>query len=312
MLRALADFEFGVEFARVCPLNDDLSLPTPDYDPATTIGGVIGGAGPFDFSGYATPAAVPLTIKFDNGAEETVNVNLDEVADIEAVTVAELVAAITLAGPTDVTASLIVATGRLLFEYTGTDVVIFMQVYGALAIGAEIGQGYGIQYLLFDTLKSFVTTPRMKDSETIATTDARGRDTEIITDEYRKGFQAAMIDTAQDWYLLALIEGGYNDPDEGYEAPTSESKKAYFFIDLFTRDYNEGENLESALEGYFHYLFRKCKGIVGDLNHERGWADGNYTITGTSYLEKDGTLYGDYHKQRLTIEQYQALDVENT
>ncbi len=58
-----ARYSFGLDFFRAMRQNDDLTNPTPDR--------IVGGIGPFDFSGYATPAAVPLTIKFDNHAAVT-------------------------------------------------------------------------------------------------------------------------------------------------------------------------------------------------------------------------------------------------
>ncbi len=63
-----ARYSFGLEFARLMALNDDLTIPDPDR--------VVGGVGPFDFSAYLTPAAIPLTIKLDADAAVTVNVNL--------------------------------------------------------------------------------------------------------------------------------------------------------------------------------------------------------------------------------------------
>ena len=122
-VRINAHYVFGILWARLMALNDDLTLPAPDN--------IIGGVGPFDYSGEADPSAIEMTIKFDNGAEDTQDVDLSGVVDISAVTVAELWAAINAAGFTDITASAQAVTGRLKIIYSGTDTVTVMQVSGS-------------------------------------------------------------------------------------------------------------------------------------------------------------------------------------
>ena len=106
MLRDTARYGFGLVFARFMPLNDDLTIPIPTR--------ILGGAGPFDFSGVDNIAAVTLITKIDNGTAETVTVDLSGAADPTEVTVAELFAAINVAGPTDLTASEDGTTGRIM------------------------------------------------------------------------------------------------------------------------------------------------------------------------------------------------------
>ena len=302
-----ARYSFGLDFFRAMRQNDDLTNPTPDR--------IVGGIGPFDFSGYATPATVPLTVKFDNQAAVTVNVNLTAgVADISAVTVDELVARINAAGLIDVTVSKEVAplTNRIKFEYSGTDVVIHMQVYGACANLCLIGQGFGCQFIRSDTLKSFGDTPTVKAGETITTTDAQGDDTDVLTDDQRKGFTAKVVDTAEDWELLALFEGGTYDPvAKTYETPLSDTRKIYFFAEVYYGQYAQGSNKEADLIGYVRKLFRSCAGSTGEQNHQRGFADGNYSVKGTAYKDELLNRYSDAQRKELTVEDYLALDVYN-
>jgi hypothetical protein len=311
-LRDTARYAFGLVFTRFMALNDDLTIPTPDR--------IMGGVGPFDFSGHATPAAVPITVKLDNGAEDAQTVDLTAgVADISAVTVAELVARINLAGLTDITASEDLTTGRLLLVYSGTDDPLYMQVYGDCAILALIGQGRGCQFKTTDTLKSLSDTPTQKDSETISTIDANGLDTEILTDGYRKGFSANIVDTAEDFALRALIEGGvYTERDAGppvvpasYVAPTSESRKIYFYVEAFYKQYERGTQNEGNEIGYVRKFHRSCKGVVGDRTHERAFGDINYAIQGTSYKDESGNLLADTELTEMTVEEYEAYDVYN-
>jgi len=301
--RATARYGFGLVFARFMPLNDDLTIHVPDR--------IIGGAGPFDFSGVANIAAVTLITKIDNSAAETVTVNLSGAADPTAVTVAELFAAINVAAPTDFTASEDVTTGRIMMDCDATGVG-YVQIYDECAEIAMFGQGFGIKFVTSDTLRTLTDSPMMKDEETLETTDAKGLDTSVLSDGYRKGFEATFVDSAEDWELLALMEAGYYDEVNGvYEVPTSEDSKIYFYCELYYTRYTRGENKEGEIVSYVQKLFRSCKGQVGESVHERGFMDGNFTIKGTSYKDQDENLFGDTKKTELSIEEYQALDLYN-
>ena len=304
-IRATARYAFGLIFARFMPLNDDLTIPVPSR--------IVGGAGPFDFSGAAHINAVPIIVKIDNNDPVAINVDLSGVVDNTAVTAEELRDAINLvAGPADVVASVNLTTGRLHLAYDESDVIGYLQIYGEGAEISLIGQGLGCRFITSDTLRSIGETPVVKDEEIITTTDAKGLDTSVITDGYRKGFTAPVVDTAEDWSLLALMEGGHYDPDTGvYEVPTSEDSKIYFYVEAYYARYTRGDNKESELISYVQKLHRSCKGAIGDKSHERGFADGNYTITGTSYKDENEILYGDTKLTELTIEDYDALDVYN-
>ena len=295
-------YVFGIDFYRCMALNDDLTIPTPDR--------VIGGAGPFDFSGVAAIAAVPMSIKLDNEAVETLNLDLSGAADPAAVTVAELAAAIVAAGFTDVTATTEAVTGRLHIYYNGTEAYNYMQVYGEAALLCLIGQGYGCQFQRCDTQQTITETPVNKDEETITVTDSHGRDTEIISDGYRKGCTIAIQDTANDYSLKELVEGGDWDPVTLiYEKPTSESRKIYFFVEMFTINYREGTNKEADIDSYTMHVYRSCKGSVGEETHERNWMIVTYNVTCTPYEDELGVMHADKYERKLKIEQYQALDV---
>ncbi len=309
MIRATARYGFGLVFTRFMPLNDDLTIPIPAR--------ILGGAGPFDFSGVDNIAAVTLITKIDNTAAETVTVDLSGAVDPTAVTVAELFAAINVAGPTDLISSEDATTGRIMMDYDETDDVGYVQIYGECATISMFGQGFGERFVISDTLKTLKDTPVVKDEETIDTTDANGLDTSVITDGYRKGFTVVFVDSAEDWDLLALIEGGYFDDVaagdilESYDTPTSEDNKIYFFCELFYTQYTRGDNKEGEIENYVQKIFRSCKGAVGEASHEMGFLDGNFTLKGTSYKDQDNVLFGDTLRNKLSIEVYQALDVYN-
>ncbi len=104
-LGSKATYIFGLEFVWLMALNDDQTIPRPDR--------LIGGAGPFDFSGVADASAVELITKLDNGDEETVTLDLSGAEDSKKVTAAEIVGAINAKTPTSLTASIDSKESRL-------------------------------------------------------------------------------------------------------------------------------------------------------------------------------------------------------
>jgi len=197
-LKKNARYAFGLHYLRLRAVNDDLSIPTADN--------IVGGAGPFDYSGVDSIAAVPMTIKIDDAAAVDVDIDLAAAVDETAVTVDELVTALTAAftaGTIALTAEKDVTSGRLVIAHATATV---LQVYGEAAELAMIGQGFGVKLLVSDTMQSFSQSPVRKEGERITTTDAWGFDTEVITDGYYKGFTANLVDTAEDWEMLGLLE----------------------------------------------------------------------------------------------------------
>lgn len=307
-LRSAAKYEFGLPFARFMALNGDLTIPTPSR--------TIGGTGPFDFSGASVPTAVPLMIKNDADAVVSLTVDISAADDTSAVTVAELVTALTTAiGVEEYTASS--ANGkngsaRIQLVSSSDPLPDIMQVYGEFAELAEFGQGFGNQFVKFDTLQTFGLTPVMKDDETITITDSAGKDTEVITDGYRKGNTGTIVDTAKDPRMKVLMMGGsYNSTTGRSEAGTSESTRYYFYCEFFYPYYSEGTNQEGDIVGYKQKVIRIAKGGLGEDTHERGWSNGNYTITGTTYKDESGNLLGDEYEDELTVAEYNALDLLN-
>ena len=308
MLKDVARYGFGLKFARFMALNDDKTIPRVDR--------MVAGAGPFDFSGVEDISKVVATVKIDNGLEVDLSIDLAGASIQSAVTAAEYVDALNvalLAASLDLEATVASATGRVTLQTTLTsDLPSIVQFYGEGAKLAKFGQGFGLKFIKSDTLKSLGDTPTQKDQEEFTTTDANGLDTEILTDGYRKGFSASIVDAAEDFELLALIEGGSYDEETGiYEVPTSSSTKVYFYCEAFYAQYEQGTNKEADLVGYVGKLFRTCKGSPGDKTHERGFADGNYTITGTSYKDENGVVHGDTVITKYSIEEYEALDLWN-
>lgn len=305
-LRANAKYLAFPKFQRFLPLNDDKTVPT--------VLRILGGAGPFDFSGVVDAAATPITFKTDNGSEVTelldVATGYGSVSEA-AVTVDELVAAITAAAPTNITASKDSTTGRIKIALTTPGTAEYLQVYGEAALIAMIGQGYGIKFVKADTGQSFNVTPTMKEGEELAIQDGNGKETSIVADSYKKGDTMEFVDTSLDNSMKSLIEGGiYNATTKRYEDPHSETTKPYFMVESFYALYNRGENHEADFAGYIKEVFYKVSGQVGGANHDRNINPNTYSLTATNYIDELGVLHGSKYEDELTVTQYNALHLD--
>jgi hypothetical protein len=187
----------------------------------------------------------------------------------------------------------------------------YLQVYGSGALIAEIGQGYGVKFVKTNTGQSFNVTPTMKESEELAIQDSNGKETTIMTDSYKKGDSVEFVDTALDYELRALLEGGiYDATAETYEDPHSETVKPYFMVEAFYALYNRGENKEADLQGYVKEVFRSFVGQVGGATHDRNINPNNYTLNATNYIDETGVILGSKYDEKLTVPEYNALNVE--
>lgn len=302
-LKKNARYAFGLHYLRIRAINDDLSQPTADN--------IIGGAGPFDFSGVTSIAAVPMTVKIDNAAKVDLDIDLTAAVKASAVTVAELVTALTsafTAGTVALTASKVTETGRLKIAHATASV---LQVYGEAAQIAMIGQGFGVKLIVSDTMQSFSQSPVRKDGERITTTDAWGYDTEVITDGYYKGFTANLVDTAEDWEMLGLLEGTPIDADGNINSPVYSTRRPIVMVEAFYAKYRKGQNYEGALVGYRKITCDQCKGMGGEQTRERGWSNAPYTIEGKTWIDKNGVEQPAWNREELTVPDFNALDIEN-
>lgn len=272
-----AKYSFGLKGVRIRAKNDDLS--TPAYN------NVIGGAGPFDFSSVtATKTAVPIYFKVNSGAVVSETFDLTAAVSLSAVTVDELVTALTAASVTGWTFSKD-TTGRIKMvnATTGADV----QVYGTGARLMMIGQGKGVKWIKSDTFQSFKTTPTVKADETKTVTDANNLDTDIIIEGYTKGWTGTGVDTAEDWEMRELIESGTLSTDGlSYTKPITSTKKVVIEIETYNAVYTSGANLEDQLVKWKKETFLMAKGSVGEENKEGEFSTITYDFTGTNYKPK--------------------------
>lgn len=271
-------YPYGFLRGRARALNDDLT--TPAYN------NIVGGAGPFDFSSLtATKTAIPIFFKVNDLDVVSETFDLTAAAFLNAVTVDELVTALTAASITGWTFSKDSTTGRIKMVNSTTDA--YVQVYGIGARLMKIGQGWGIKAIKSDTFQSLSESPTMKEDTTQTVTDANNKDTEVIIPGYVKGWSGTLVDTSEDFELMELVEGGTLSTDgKTYNQPTSSSKKPMFEIETYGAYYSRGTNYEETIVAYRHSHYKMCKGSLGEKNFQAGFTTSSYAITGTEYKPK--------------------------
>lgn len=269
-----ARYNFGLSRTMLRALNDDLSRP--EYN------NIIGGAGPFDFSGVTSIAAVPISLKVNNSAVVNDTIDLSAALVPSAVTVDEFVTAFNDELFSGWTASKDETTGRLKLVNSTTGA--YVQVYGEAARLAKIGQGKGVKAIKSDTMQTFTNTPTMKEDTTVTVTDANTKDTEVTKYGYKKGFTGSLVDTAEDFEILELVESGTLSADgKTYTDPDSTTKKVVFEIETYNPMYAAGSNIEDQIVAWEHKILRMCMGSVGEQTKEAGFGTRTYNITGTNY-----------------------------
>lgn len=294
-----ARYDFGLELIRLQALNPDFTVPK--------VTRIVGGAGPFDFTDAAAWPIIPFSFKTDNGSVISDDIDLTAAADQTAVTVAEIVTAFTTAAPTNLTAEAEAVTGYLKISLTVPGSAGYLQFYGELAELTNIGQGLGVKFVKGDTFQTSDETIVRKDDEQITNTDAKGRDIEIDTDGYRKGVNFTITDTAGDYEIRELIEGGVIDSDGNYNTPTILSERRYFYLELFAPRYTEGTHKERDIAGYVQQIVYSCKGTFGDRSRGRAWVNWIYNVTATTFKDETDTLIPDSKEILLSVAEYEAL-----
>ncbi len=301
------DFEFAIDFTRLMALNEDLTRPTPKR--------MIGGSGPFDFSGADDASAVELKVKVDNGAESVLAVDVSSAGSVSAVTLAELAVAFNAtlsAASAGIAAE--VDTGAIKLV-TADDKVRYVQVWGEAAEVAKFGQGKGLKFVKRESLESFNNSLDYKDSETFSRTDASGQDYAVTISKALQGFTGTLVDVARSFEMRDLIHGGkYMTDAHGdvyYVEPTRDDERTYFFIQIFSAVYEKGENQEKDLTGYSLAEYRKCTGEIGDSSHAREIGATTYAIEGKNYRDENNEMGGFRIQKDFTQAEYAALDVKN-
>jgi hypothetical protein len=286
-----ARYNFGLSRLRIRARNDDQTIPTP--------ANMIGGAGPFDFSGAAAPAAVTAFIKKNGEAVKSFTIDLDDAGiTIGAVTVDQLVSAITagLAAATPAitgyAASKVAATGRAKFVLSSPASGDYVQVWGEAFELAMFGQGKGLKAVCSDTAQTINFAPDVKADTRQTVTDANMKDTEVIIEGYKKGWTGKLVDTVEDFEMMELVESGSIDTDGSYLEPDSSTKKVSFEIETYNPIYQRGTNLEDEIVGWEHIHALSVKGSVGEDALAGGHRVKTYDLVGVNYKDAAGVESG--------------------
>lgn len=242
-------------------------------------------SGPFDFSDAAVPAAVTLQIRTGTGSWVNDTVDLSGVAAIGAVTVAELVTAITTAAVTNLTASAEAGTGKLKLELATPGSARWLQVRG------EVATYTGMTALILpgDTHKSIAIAPIFQEGEDLQTIGAVGKIVTVGPDTLRLGSNITITDRAYSDTLLSFIEGGtFVDngfTERGYNPPGQNDPQPIFTVGAVYGMYHKGSNRQTAPVKYKWFEYPSCTGRRGDIAGDRNAQDITYTIKANQYVD---------------------------
>lgn len=309
-LRNDAQYVYGPTIEKFIPQNPDGSTALP-Y-PGKTESAAFSGLGPFDFSGASVIAAVPMTIKID-GVEESKTLDLSTAVDDSAVTVTELIAAITTAAFTGITASVDSrGYGKLLTA--GDAETEYLQVYGEAAILADFGQGYGLKFITCNTQQNFALNPVNVDDENIEVRDTNAKKTSIIIPGYRDGVTGAFTDTAIDDELRALLTGGsYDSTNKIYLPALPDACKPLLSLEvankMYLKDKSQAKNyIGTKLTRAFDMSCKEDSSGDGGENFQTP----AFTFSGTPYtIPGTTTKVPDSMTKEYTRAEWDALDYEN-
>lgn len=301
---------FATEGFRVKRSNPDGTVPT-----ATRF---VGFANTVDLSAVLDDSlyTADLTIKIDNGTAEKKTVNLSAAVDKTAVTVDEVVTALTAAF-TGITWSKEEGTGRLKGTHaTGTEIAVTGPLAAALDFGQGIAHGgNGLEFIkgFDDRTMSIGMTKNKKDKEEIDQEGAKGGITRMLISAKLLGQTLAIAMKDKDYELLELIQGGtFNRTTGRYTPPPSTRLESpLFFIDVFSPIYGEGENKMENMSGYEQIRFLSCTGMEGDVPVEaKAWANYSYDVEAREYTNENGDKEPAWWEQSMTVETFEGMHVE--
>jgi len=303
--KGLARYVRGISRVRFIPHNGEGTFPGA----TTALGGVFGGAGPFDFTAaHAVISAVPIIVKLDNAAAVSDTLDLSTYTET-AVTAANWVAAFTA---TSIgggwTASVDATTGRIKIVNSAG---VYAQVYGQAAELAGFGGGVGAKFVVCDTLETIEVTPDVKADETDTVTDGNNLDTSVTEEGYVKGATGSFVDTAEDYYLMRLMSGGTIDSAGAFSWPNASSVKPNFGVEIFNPVYAEGEKFKSEMTGYRKITVYNAKGNLGADSWAKGWRKKPQSFTAKTYKNASGVQTTAVKYEDLTVAQFNALDIDN-
>ena len=278
-----------------------------------TISRIMGFDTTIDVSGLG--ASQEVTIKIDDGAEETNTVSLAAVVTDTAATVAELVTAFTTAAFTDMTFSADAGTGRFLAVYSGAGDPRYVQIYDdgsdTLVVTMDIGQGFGGKILVKDNLLSASHTANLKDKEEIETEDGNGSITSVEFPAELKGLDPTVSLQTDDPELKAMLIGGsYDSTTETYSYPSQNAEPPLVQLEVFQQMYEEGVNKRRDFTRVKRTEYFSGTASPADLTADaKTWSSIDFSMSFPDYLDPvTAARIGPALEEFMSVAEYNSID----
>lgn len=306
---------FGPEGALIVRNNPDGTPAKPSR--------VLGFYGTVDMSSIGTNAR--LGIKFDSGVEQINTVDWSAAIDNTAVTVAEMVTAITNAAFSDITASQDTYTDRLLIVHDTPASIDFLQVFSvdtdptfASVLDFGDGQTFGgngiVFFEVFDCLKTVALPKNIKAKEEIETESGDGTIISVILNAIMKGYTPVLTMTDDDYFIKEVVQGGtWDTVNNRYIPPLSSvTESPLFSIYYYAPLYGKGTNQRGSKAGILMKEMNNVSGLEADKTEEtKTLGETAYNCDATEWTDETGVRQTFYTDKIYTTDEFDALDVEN-
>jgi hypothetical protein len=234
-------------------------------------GGLVGGTGPWDLTGFAGDD-LELILTYGK-TEKTASLDLSGVADIGAVTAAELAAAINTAF-TEVSASVVTVGAdydaaylKIVDKETGETALPWFAPFG---FQGKIAERVGIiGWVATKDIKGSSAEPKIETGETVTATSGTGIRCSIKEPDKVTGKTLTITLSAKEEGILSMIFGDDYDPVNGdYFEKASDVEAPSFVYRNWVRRYPSGENAKATQTQMLLRSFPACNGTPGSSSDE--------------------------------------------
>lgn len=313
-------YDYSVERAEFALLNKDGSYPTPrDWthtkratgEVVSHKGGLVGGTGPWDFSGFAGEA-LELLLTYGK-TQKTVALDLAGVADASAVTASELAAAINAAFP-EVSASVVTVGAdydaaylKIVDKATGETALPWFAPFG---FQGKIAERVGIiGWVATKDIKGSSAEPKVETGDTATATAGSGIRCSIKEPDRVTGKTLTITLSAKEEGIMSMIFGDDYDPETGdYFEKASDMEAPSFVYRNWVRRYPSGENTKATQSQMLLRSFPSCTGTPGgSSDEESGFA--TVEITADCAANSRSNMPSEFRKVASVTEYRNAVEV---
>jgi hypothetical protein len=311
----MGDFQYSIQLVKVARQNMDGSFPAPadwtDHNGDTHLGGIVGGAGPFNLTALLTANKAKLKVRL-NGVSEERDVDFTSAADKGAVTVDDVVTAINAAGFTtnNILASKLTSGYlKIVSEKVGVQEFEDFEIIAASdAKGLHKALGIDCEWIAAKDAKSVKFEPETETGDSVSQESGRGTVCTVKEPDVVKDVKITFEDAEENPRMEVIIAGYDYDETTGRSFPPALGAAApVFSIKSFAKLFSGGTSQKTGQSAMKMVAYPNCTGIIGGGEASAGsFSAPSFSATGT-----DNTVSNLPYlfKRKLTNAQYALVEV---